>query len=176
MHLKVHDTDIHLVPGDITQSEADAIVNPANSQLILGGGVAGAIRKHGGPAIEEECKTLAPCPVGEAVATTAGRLKARYVIHAVGPRWGEGNEEAKLKSAVTNSLKRADELGLRSLALPAISTGVFGFPLEQAANTIMAALRDYLRGPTGLKTVFLSLFDEKSVKVFNEVMDTLRPR
>lgn len=175
VHLKIHHTDILLKPGDITRCEADAIVNPANSQLILGGGVAGAIRQAGGPAIQKECDGLAPCPVGDAVATTAGRLKARYVIHAVGPRWGEGDEVAKLEKAVTASLKRADELGLKSLAMPAISTGIFGFPLEQAANTILAVIVRYAVGPTGLRTVFLSLFDEKSVKVFSEVMDSLRP-
>ncbi|UCD12091.1 MAG: macro domain-containing protein [Nitrospinaceae bacterium] len=109
------------------------------------------------------------------MATTAGRLKAHYVIHAVGPRWGEGDEVAKLEKAVTASLKRADELGLKSLAMPAISTGNFGFPLEQAANTILAVIVRYAVGPTGLRTVFLSLFDEKSVKVFSEVMDSLRP-
>jgi O-acetyl-ADP-ribose deacetylase (regulator of RNase III) len=174
MRLKINHTEIQLVQEDITLSEADAIVNPANSQLILGGGVAGAIRRRGGDAIDEALKALPPCPVGEAVVTPGGRLKARYVIHAVGPRWGEGDEERKLKSAVTSSLQRADELGLHSVALPAISTGIFGYPLEAAARAILAAVRDHAKGQTTLRRVFLSLFDEKSVKVFKETMDALR--
>jgi len=173
MHVKINRTEIQLVQEDITLSEADAIVNPANSQLILGGGVAGAIRRRGGEAIEEALKPLSPCPVGEAVVTPGGRLKARYAIHAVGPRWGEGEEERKLKSAVSNSLKRADELGLLSVALPAISTGIFGYPLKAAARAILEAVRDHAQGETTLRQVFLSLFDEKSVKVFNEAMDAL---
>jgi O-acetyl-ADP-ribose deacetylase (regulator of RNase III) len=119
---------IRIVEGDITLLDAEAIVNAANKQLRLGGGVAGAIRARGGPSIQEECDRLAPIDVGQAVITGGGNLKARYVIHAVGPVNGEGDEEAKLARATTNSLLIARDRRIRSLAFPAISTGIYGSP------------------------------------------------
>ena len=126
--MKMEGTDLILVKGDITELDVDAVVNAANEHLILGAGVAGAIRRKGGPSIQEECYRIGGTFVGGAVITTGGNLKARHVIHAVGPRMGEGEEDEKLGNAVLNSLKVAEENGLRSIAFPAISTGIFGFP------------------------------------------------
>ncbi len=168
MKIKIKNTEIELIQGDITESETDAIVNAANSELILGGGVAGAIRKKGGPAIQEQCDVIGHCPVGGAVVTSGGDLRAKYVIHAVGPRWGEGDEETKLRNATRNALQCADETGIISITFPAISTGIFGFPLDLAAKTMLRSVRDYLSGSTAIRKVIFALFDEKSVKVFEE--------
>jgi O-acetyl-ADP-ribose deacetylase len=119
---------IEVVLGDLTVQQVDAIVNAANSQLAHWGGVAGAIVERGGVEIQQESERKAPVQVGGAVVTGAGKLLARYVIHTVGPVWGEGDEDSKLRSAVRSALARAEELGLCSLALPAISTGIFGYP------------------------------------------------
>ena len=113
MKIKIGRSEIELVEGDITEMETEAIVNAANAQLILGGGVAGAIRRKGGPAIQAECNKISPAYVGGAVITTAGNLRAKYVIHAVGPRMGEGDEDEKLKNATLNSLKLAGEKGIK---------------------------------------------------------------
>src|SRR6476620_6760866 len=123
-------TQLELVEGDITELEVDAIVNAANEHLQLGTGVAGAIRQKGGPSIQVECDRIGGAPVGTAVMTGAGNLKARRVIHAVGPRMGEGDEDKKLASAVRAALGLADRRGMKSIALPAISTGTFGFPID----------------------------------------------
>src|SRR3954464_3677722 len=123
-------TRLELIEGDITELDVDAIVNPANEQLQLGAGVAGAIRAKGGASIQEECDRIGGTPVGTAVMTGAGNLKARQVIHAVGPRMGEGEEDRKLASAVRAALALADRRNLKSIALPALSTGVYGFPME----------------------------------------------
>ena len=136
MDVQIGDRTLELVEGDITEMETDAIVNAANDRLVLGGGVAGAIRRKGGPQIQAECDRIGGTFVGGAVLTTGGRLKARYVIHAVGPRMGEGNEDEKLRNATLNSLKLADEHGLKSLAFPAISAGIFGFPIQRCENGI----------------------------------------
>src|SRR6185295_13146168 len=126
---------IALTKGDITALDVDAIVNAANEHLQLGSGVAGAIRRRGGPAIQRECDRIGHCPVGGAVVTGGGDLPARWVIHAVGPVWrgGSAGEEDLLASAVRSSLERAEEIGAKSIALPAISTGIYGFPLDRAA-------------------------------------------
>ena len=139
MDVKIGDRVLELVEGDITEMDTDAIVNAANDQLILGGGVAGAIRRKGGPEIQAQCDRIGGTFVGGAVITTGGQLKARHVIHAVGPRMGEGDEDRKLRDATVNSLKLADEHGLRSLAFPAISTGIFGFPLGRCAQIMLSA-------------------------------------
>jgi O-acetyl-ADP-ribose deacetylase (regulator of RNase III) len=168
MKIRVNNTEVELIQGDITESDTEAIVNAANSQLLLGGGVAGAIRTKGGPAIQEECDAIGHCPTGDAAVTSGGNLPARYVIHAVGPRWGEGEEVQKLRDATWNSLKRADEVGARSITFPAISTGIFGFPLELAAKTMLQSVRDYLSGSTEIQKVVFALFDGKSLQVFEE--------
>ena len=131
MNAKIRNSIIEIIQADITDMQTDAIVNAANSQLILGGGVAGAIRSKGGPSIQAECDKIGGTFVGGAVITTAGNLKANHVIHAVGPRQGEGREDEKLKNATLNSLKVADENNLKSISFPAISTGIFGFPIEK---------------------------------------------
>ncbi len=168
MKFQVNNSEIELIQGDITESGTDAIVNAANDQLILGAGVAGAIRSKGGPSIQEECNAIGYCPVGGAVITGGGNLKARHVIHAVGPRQGEGDEEAKLKNATLNSLKVADQNNLKSITFPAISTGIFGFPLDACARIMLTTAKEYLTGSTGLQHVVFALFDEKSFKAFED--------
>ena len=157
-----------LAKGDITDLDVDAIVNAANEHLKMGGGVAGAILRKGGPKIQEECNRIGYCPVGSAVVTSGGNLKARYVIHAVGPRAGDPDVEGKLRSATLASLKLADERGVRSIAFPAISTGAFGVPKEVCANVMIPAIMDYLAGDTGIERVVLCLYGEDAYRVFAE--------
>lgn len=173
MKVKIMGRSLELIQGDITDMDTDAIVNAANSQLVLGGGVAGAIRTKGGPSIQEECNKLAPIGVGEAVITGAGLLRAKHVIHAVGPRMGEGQEEEKLKSATLNSLRIADENGLESVSFPAISTGIFGFPIDRCAQVMLSATVDYLKGQTGLKRVVFCLFGQDSFRVFRDTLESI---
>ncbi|MHC4572057.1 MAG: macro domain-containing protein [Planctomycetota bacterium] len=166
MKVDVGHSTLELVEGDITEMQTDAIVNAANAQLILGGGVAGAIKRKGGPSIQEECNKIGGTFVGGAVKTTAGNLKAKYVIHAVGPQMGEGNEDEKLKNATLNSLKLADEETIKSISFPAISTGVFGFPIQRCAEIMLQTTVDYLKGQTGLEKVVFCLFGQDSYEVF----------
>lgn len=168
MKREIKGSVLELVEGDITEMETDAIVNAANSYLKHGGGVAGAIVRKGGRIIQEESDKIGYCPVGQAVITAAGSLKAKYVIHAVGPRMGEGNEDEKLKNATLNSLKLADQNNLKSLAFPAISTGIFGFPVARAARIMLETAIDYLKGKTGLQKVIFCLFGKESAAVFEE--------
>ena len=168
MKVNVGNSTLELVKGDITEMQADAIVNAANAQLILGGGVAGAIRKKGGPKIQEECSKIGGTFVGGAVITTAGNLKAKYVIHAVGPRMGEGNEDEKLKNATLNSLKLADNNRLKSISFPAISTGIFGLPIQRCAEIMLRTTIDYLKCQRCLETVIFCLFSQADYKVFAE--------
>jgi O-acetyl-ADP-ribose deacetylase (regulator of RNase III) len=173
MKLQVNNSEIELVQGDITESDTDAIVNAANSQLILGAGVAGAIRTKGGPSIQEECDAIGHCPVGGAVITGGGNLRARHVIHAVGPRQGEGDEEEKLKNATLNSLKVAEQNNLKSITFPAISTGVYGFPLDACARIMLTTVKEYLSGTTKIQRVVFALFDYKSLEVFKKQLSQL---
>ena len=166
MKVNIENCVLELVDGDITEMQTDAIVNAANAQLILGGGVAGAIRRKGGPAIQEECNKIGSTFVGGAVITTAGNLKAKYVIHAAGPRMGEGNEDEKLKNATLNSLKLADEKNIKSISFPAISSGIFGFPIQRCAEIMLRTTIDYLKGQTGLEKVVFCLFGQDSYQVF----------
>jgi O-acetyl-ADP-ribose deacetylase (regulator of RNase III) len=136
--------ELYVVRGDLTEQRVDAIVNAANSRLAHGGGVAGAIVRRGGEEIQQESWAIAPVLVGDAVVTGAGRLPCRFVIHAVGPVWGDGEEEAKLRAAVRRALQRAEDLGLRSLAFPAISTGIFGYPKAEGCAAIVAEIRAHL--------------------------------
>ena len=168
MEKRVGNSIIELVQGDITELETDAIVNAANAALKLGGGVAGAIARKGGPRIQEECDRIGGTFVGGAAITTAGNLKAKYVIHAVGPRSGEGNEDEKLKNATLNSLKLADEHKLKSIAFPAISTGIFGFPLDRCAKIMVSNAVRYLQGETGIERVVFCLFDARSYQAFEK--------
>lgn len=166
LSLELNGTTLELVEADITELDVEAIVNPANEELQLGAGVAGAIRKKGGPSIQEECDRIGHTPVGTAVMTGAGELKAKQVIHAVGPKHGEGEEDRKLASAVRASLALADRNGLRSIALPAISTGNFGFPVDRAARIMLTEIHRYLQGGTKLNKVVVALFDGDSYSTF----------
>jgi O-acetyl-ADP-ribose deacetylase (regulator of RNase III) len=168
--LKIKNSIIRLVQGDITELETDVIVNAANAQLILGGGVAGAIRNKGGPTIQEECNKIGGTFVGGAVITTGGKLKAKYVIHAVGPRMGEGNEDEKLRNATLHSLKLMDEHRLKSIAFPAISTGIFGFPIERCAKIMILTVKEYLKTETQIEEVIFCLFTDSDFGQFNKVL------
>ena len=166
--LRVKNSIIRLVQGDITDLDTDVIVNAANAQLIMGGGVAGAIRRKGGPKIQEECNKIGGTHVGGAVITTGGNLKAKHVIHAVGPRMGEGNENEKLKNATLNSLKLMDQHGLKTIAFPAISTGIFGFPIDRCAKIMISTVKDYLNGDTNIKEVIFCLYTKSDFEVFEK--------
>ena len=157
---------VRLLQGDITEQRVDAIVNAANSALRPGGGVDGAIHRAGGPAIEAEARRIGGCPPGSAVATTAGDLIARYVIHAVGPVWhgGDQGEPELLASAYRESLARATELGCRSIAFPAISTGVYGYPLDLAATVALDAVA--AAGDIALPDIRFVLFDRRALAAF----------
>jgi O-acetyl-ADP-ribose deacetylase (regulator of RNase III) len=165
----INGKELILLQGDITEMDTDAIVNAANQNLVLGAGVAGAIRTKGGPAIQEECNRIGGAAVGGAVITTGGKLKASYVIHAVGPRMGEGNEDHKLADATRNSLNVANEKGLSSIAFPAISTGIFGFPKERCAKIMLTTVVETLeKGETSLREVVFCLWGKDSLQVFEE--------
>lgn len=166
---------IRLVQGDITKVNADAIVNAANAQLVLGGGVAGAIRREGGSSIQKECRLIGGTVVGGAVITGAGRLPARHVIHAVGPRMGEGQEDEKLESATLNSLKLADEHHLSTIVFPAISTGIFGYPRDRCAKVMLSTVQRYLQGNTDLTEVLFCLYDEETFDIFRQVLEVDSP-
>ena len=161
---------LRLVEGDITEMETQAIVNAANENLVLGAGVAGAIRAKGGPSIQEECDAIGPTPVGRAALTRAGDLKADYVIHAVGPRWGEGDEEAKLAGAIRSSLDLAATKGLTSIALPAVSTGIFGFPVGEAARISIRTAGEHLKTGTSLQLIVFCLYGRETYDVFREAL------
>lgn len=171
---------VQIVQGDITKETVDAIVNAANEHLQHGGGVAWTIAKKGGPTIQKESdawiRQHGPVPHPAPAWTSGGLLPAKYVIHAVGPVWGDGDEDKKLSDAVTGSLRIADELKCSSIAMPAISTGIFGFPKERAADVIFSAIENYFAGNpgSGIKTVKLVLFDPASVDVFVRVWQSRR--
>ena len=167
MEVIIHQHTFKLVEGDITELATDAIVNAANQHLQLGGGVAGAIRRKGGPQIQRECDQIGGCPVGGAAITTGGTLKARHVIHAVGPHGSDADADDKLASATRSSLEVADKNGLKSIALPAISTGIFGFPLDRAAEIMTETVLDYLtQADTQLDQVVFCLYGQAAYDVF----------
>lgn len=167
MRLVIGDACIEISKGDLTEMDTDAIVNAANDRLIMGGGVAGAILRKGGRTIQDECDRLGGTHVGGAVITGGGRLKARHVIHAVGPRMGEGDEDRKLRDATRNSLKVADGNDLTSVAFPAISTGIFGYPVERCAPIMLGTAAEHLRvGEGGLRRIVFVLYDEGTYGVF----------
>ena len=165
---------IDVAQADITTARVDAIVNAANEALQLGSGVAGAIRRRGGSSIQKECDAIGHCAVGDAVVTGAGDLPARWVIHAVGPIWRGGmhDEDELLDSAVHAALRRAEEIGARSVALPAISAGVFGFPLYRAARISVAAARTFARSARVIERILFCLFDEETCSAFRRELET----
>jgi O-acetyl-ADP-ribose deacetylase (regulator of RNase III) len=166
---------IRLIRGDITEAEADVIVNAANSGLMGGGGVDGAIHRAGGPAILEECKRIraerGTCPTGQVVFTGAGRLRAKHVAHAVGPVWSGGGagEAALLRSCYVEALEGAERLGSRSIAFPCISTGVYGYPKRLAAEVVAGALRDFSHKARSLEEIILVSFDMESYEIYREL-------
>ena len=168
---------IKLIKGDITKIPADAIVNAANSSLLGGGGVDGAIHRAGGGTILEECRKIVEsqggCRAGEAVVTTAGKLPARYVIHTVGPIWHGGmkNEDQLLSNAYTNSLRLAVENGAKTIAFPNISTGVYGFPKERAAKIAIAAVRKFLKTDKSLNEVVFVCFDRENYGIYERLLN-----
>ncbi|MBN2582010.1 MAG: macro domain-containing protein [Planctomycetes bacterium] len=157
---------IKLKLGDITEIGCDAIVNAANNDLQLGGGVAGAIRRKGGPSIQEECHHLGPIAVGDAAITGGGDLRARYVIHAASMQLGARTTESHLRSSVERSLQLADQHKLRSIAFPAVGAGIAGFPLGRCAEVMMEAVGRHLDGGSGLEQVIFVLFDQRAYDAF----------
>jgi O-acetyl-ADP-ribose deacetylase (regulator of RNase III) len=171
MKVQINDTALELVEGDITGMDVDAIVNAANERLIHGGGVAGVISRKGGPAIQSESdawvRTRGRVDTGSAAITSGGRLKARHIIHAVGPVYdGTPRSAELLASAVHAALQMADGHDLKSVALPAISTGIFGYPMEEAARVMLQAAIAYLEGETGLERVVFCLYGRTAFDVF----------
>ena len=162
MEFEYRGKTIEVVQGDITEIAVDAIVNAANEGLRGGGGVDGAIHRAGGPAIMEDCRKIAYCPTGTAVITTAGRLPAKHVIHTVGPVWDDGKrqEPELLRSAYESSLKLANENHLTSIAFPSISTGIYGYPIDQASSIAIGAVLDHLDGPSSIEKAVFVLFSE----------------
>lgn len=161
--------EIIITQGDITEMDVDAIVNAANNDLKLGAGVAGAIRRKGGPSIQEECDRIGRIPVGEAALTGAGQLKARCVIHAASMSLGSSTTEESLRSSTRNSLLRAHEKGLKSIAFPAIGAGIGGFSVKRCAEIMIAEVHQFLQRPTSLGKVYFVLFGEDTHKVFQSV-------
>ncbi len=159
--------------GDITKLEVDAIVNAANTRLVMGGGVAGAIKRAGGKEIEEEAVKQGPIKIGEAVATTAGRLKAKYVIHSPTMELDFKTDEQKIRLAMRAALKKADELGIESIAFPALGTGVGGFPKDKAARVMVEELKKHIDAGTGLKKVILADISEEQVEAFRRAIEEM---
>ncbi len=177
MDVRVGASRIELVQGDITRQETEAIVNAANTSLLGGGGVDGAIHRAGGPQILEECRKIGGCPTGEARLTSGGRLKARAVIHAVGPVYRDGRrgEAALLAGAYRNSLELATAHGIRSLSFPAISAGAYGYPMAEAARIALQTTLEYLREHQNIALVRFVLFDQPAYTTFARVLRELAP-
>jgi O-acetyl-ADP-ribose deacetylase (regulator of RNase III) len=169
---KYKDTEIVVVKEDITMLDVEAVVNPANNYLIHGGGLAAAIVRRGGQMIQQESKKIGFVPTGSAVITSGGSLKAKHVIHAVGPRYkdGKSGEAEKLAGAVKSALDIAEKKKLKSIAIPAISSGIFGYPIEESAEIIMKAVMDFLkeREKGTIEKILICLFDEKTMKIFEK--------
>ena len=173
----MYEDRIETIKGDITKVKADAIVNAANTSLMGGGGVDGAIHRAGGPPILEECKKIVArqgeCKTGEAVVTTAGNLPAKYVIHTVGPVWNGGNkkEKEKLANCYRNSLQLAARYNCRTIAFPNISTGVYHFPKKEAAEIAIQTIRDFLRGDHSFEKIIIVCFDEENYQYAQSYLD-----
>jgi O-acetyl-ADP-ribose deacetylase len=168
---------VNVIMGDITKLEVDAIVNAANTSLMGGGGVDGAIHRAGGPKILEECNRIrnrqGGCPTGEAVITSGGNLKAKYVIHTVGPVWQSGakDEDRLLSLAYYNSLKLATQNGIITIAFPNISTGIYGFPKGRAAEIAIDSVREFLKTDKSITALTFCCFDEENFKIYNSLLE-----
>ncbi len=175
METKIGKTKLSLIQGDITLQETEAIVNAANTSLLGGGGVDGAIHRAGGPKILEECKAIRAkqggCPTGEAVITSGGNMKTKYVIHTVGPVWSGGNrgEEQLLRNAYYNSLDLAREKGIKSVSFPSISTGVYRFPIDNASRIAINTVKEFVQEHNFVEVRFV-LFSERDLKAYEDAL------
>ncbi len=160
---------IEILQGDLTGMDVDAIVNAANNDLQLGGGVAGAIRRKGGESIQRECDEIGSIPVGGAAITSGGRLKARHVIHAASMQLGGRTMARALRTSTAHSLRIAAENGLKTIAFPAVGTGIAGFPMQECAEIMLAEVVEHLKGPTSLERIYFVLFDLAARDVFERV-------
>lgn len=178
--VQINQSVLRLKQGDITKEETDSIVNAANSSLMGGGGVDGAIHRAGGPAILAECKKIVAeqgrLPTGQAVITTGGNLKAKYVIHTVGPVWqgGTQNEAQLLRNAYLNSLKLAKAKGIQRVSFPSISTGAYGYPVKEAAKVALQAVVDFLNQDTSLKEINFVLFSDEVYAIYEQTLNELK--
>jgi O-acetyl-ADP-ribose deacetylase len=161
---------IAILQGDLTEMDTDAIVNAANNDLQLGGGVAGAIRRKGGPAIQKECDEIGPVPVGGAAITTGGNLKARWVIHAASMQLGGQTTAHALRASTAHSLRIAAQKGLKTIACPAVGTGIAGFPMRECAEIMIAEALKHLEGSTSLQKIDFVLFDKEAFDTFEKVL------
>jgi O-acetyl-ADP-ribose deacetylase (regulator of RNase III) len=167
---------IILMQGDLTEMDTDAIVNAANNNLQLGGGVAGAIRRKGGEAIQSECDAIGSVPIGGAAITTGGNLRARYVIHAASMQLGGETTARSLRTSTAHALRIAAERGLRTIAFPAVGTGIAGFPPSECASIMLREVAEHLKTPTSLEKVFFVLFDARTLEVFEKVWTEMAAR
>jgi len=175
MQVKIGTSVLELVEGDITQQDTEAIVNAANEQLRVGGGVDGAINRAGGPRIQEEARKIGYCPTGKAVITTGGNLKAKYVIHAVGPIYRDGRhgEADLLASAYRESLKLASARGIKSLAFPSLSTGAYGYPVAEAAKIALTTVKEYLKEHPEIELVRFVLFGKPTYETYLKALEEI---
>ena len=175
MQVKIGQALLELVEGDITQQDTEALVNAANEQLRVGGGVDGAINSAGGPKIQEEARKIGHCPTGQAVITTGGNLKAKFVIHTVGPIYRDGRhrEPELLASAYRECLKIASARGIKSLAFPSLSTGVYGYPISDAARVALKTVKDYLAEHQEIELVRFVLFGQPTFAAFTEALQEI---
>jgi O-acetyl-ADP-ribose deacetylase (regulator of RNase III) len=167
---------IVLMQGDLTEMDVDAIVNAANNDLQLGGGVAGAIRRKGGEAIQRECDAIGAIPIGGAAITSGGKLHARFVIHAASMQLGGQTTARALRTSTAHSLRIASERGLRSIAFPAVGTGIAGFPLSECAQIMLREVVDHLKDPTSLEKIHFVLFDAQALAAFEKVWAEMAAR
>ena len=175
MQVKINQSILEIIEGDITQQDTEAIVNAANEQLRVGGGVDGAINRAGGPRIQEEARRIGYCRTGQAVITTGGNLKAKYVIHTVGPIYQNGlaGEPELLASCYRESLQLASSRGIQSLSFPSISTGIYGYPLADAAKTALATVKSYLQDHPGIQLVRFVLFGQTAYEAYTAALQNL---
>ena len=167
---------VELLQGDLTEMDTDAIVNAANNDLQLGGGVAGAIRRKGGDEIQRECDAIGPVPVGGAAITGGGRLKARFVIHAASMELGGRTTPSDLRSSTAHSLRIAAQNNLKTIAFPAVGTGIAGFPMRECAEIMLREVLRHFEQPTSLEKIYFVLFDRASLKVFQDVWKKMKSK